>query len=126
MGAYKMTPQQEYALGQAMLIHEKGIDRSYMAINSGVYYQRPFPNRTETAKRIMNWIYDQPEGSTFLLAEINKKFRHSTVHNAMKKLEDCNGVTRVSTGPATKSNPKKYTVSDYNRLILQEILFNDR
>ena len=86
-----MTPQQEYALGQAMLIHEKGIDRSYMAINSGVYYQRPFPNRTEPAKRIMNWIYDQPEGSTFLLAEINKQFRHSTVHNAMKKLEACNG-----------------------------------
>lgn len=121
-----MTPQQEYALGQAMLIHEKGIDRSYMAINSGVYYQRPFPNRTEPAKRIMNWIYDQPEGSTFLLAEINKQFSHSTVHNAMKKLEACNGVTRVSTGTATKCNPKKYTVSDYNRLILQEILFNDR
>jgi|TARA_R110002096_G_scaffold277977_1_gene471922 hypothetical protein len=122
MGANKMTPEQEYELGQAMLTHEKTIDRSYMSINSPVYYQRPFPNRTAKARNIIKWIFDQPEGSTFLLAEVNKEFSHSTVHNCMKKLEDCRGVTRTTKGNASKSNPKRFTVTEYNRLILQEIM----
>jgi hypothetical protein len=124
MGATKMTSEQEYELGQAMLSHEKAIDRSYMAINSGVSYQRPFPNRTVMARKIMKWIFDQPEGSMFLLAEINKEFSHSTVHNCMKKLEACRGVTRVSKGIASRCNPKRFTVTAYNRLVLQEVMFD--
>jgi len=119
-----MTSEQEYELGQAMLNHEKSIDRSYMAINSGVYWQRPFPNRTAMARKIMKWVYDQPEGVPFMLAQANKEFSHSTVHNCIKKLEACRGVTRVSKGIASKSNPKRFTVTDYNRSVLREVMFD--
>ena len=112
--------EQEY--GQALLAHEATIDRSYMHVNNGGgWYHKPFPNRTPRAIAIIKWFYDNKEGSVFELSSAAKLHRLGTVHAVTRKLVDCGGLTKM---PVTqpRGNARRYTVTDTNREVIEEIL----
>jgi len=121
-----MTPAQEYKLGQAMLQHEKGIDRAYMNHNSDLRWTneglKPFPRRRGNSLAITKAISEVPYGDEFVLAPLLAKYRHSTVHLTVKKLMECGGLTRTSGTPAVRGTPHTYIVSIPNRTVIEEIL----
>jgi len=124
-----MTPAQEYKLGQAMLQHEKGIDRGYMHINSDLRWTneglKAFPRRRGNSLAISKAINEMPEGEEFVLAPLLAKYRHSTVHLTVKKLMEAGGLTRTSGTPAVRGTPHTYIVSILNRQVIQEVLSRD-
>tara|TARA_B110000037_G_scaffold28144_1_gene33498 strand:- start:401 stop:775 length:375 start_codon:yes stop_codon:yes gene_type:complete len=121
-----MTPQQEYELGQAMLMHEKGIDRGYMHHNSDLRWTneglKPFPRRRGNSLAITRAISELPYGHEFVLAPLLKKFRHSTVHLTVKKLLEAGGLTKTSEPTAVRGKPNTYIVSIPNRQVIEEVL----
>ena len=121
-----MTPQQEHALGQAMLIHEKAIDRSYMSHNSDLRWTadglKAFPRKRRGSQGIIQDISDIPEDQEFILAPLLEKHRHSTVHLVVKKMLECGALTRTSEPPGGRFKAGRYMVTVPNKMILEEIL----
>lgn len=107
----------EQELGAAMLAHEKKICRAYLDVGRDT---RPFPNRTPRALEIVKHIYDLPYGQKIRTAFLCNKFAYATVHNVVRKLLACQGITHI---PDTDF-PRWYQITDDNREMLKEILYN--
>ena len=106
----------EQELGAAMLAHEKKICRAYLEVGRDT---RPFPNRTPRALEIVKHIYDLPYGEKIRTRQLHRRFRHATVHNVVRKLVACDGLTHV---PNTE-NPRWYVVTKANQEVVEQILY---
>ena len=114
----------EVEYGQALLAHEATIDRSYMHVNNGGgWYVKPFPNRTPRAIAIIAWFYGSAPGSAVELSAAAGLHKLGTVHAVTRKLVDCGGLTKL---PVTqpRGNSRRYTVTEANREVLDEILID--
>ena len=122
----KITPDQEHLLGEAMMAHEKGIDRGYMSHNSDLRWTagglKAFPRKRRGSQGIMQDISDMTEDEEFLLAPLLEKHRHSTVHLVVKKMVECGALTRTSGPPGGRFKAGRYMVTVDNKMILEEIL----
>ena len=106
----------EQELGAAMLAHEKKICRAYLEVGRDT---RPFPNRTPRALEIVKHIYDGAPNTKIRTKQLHRLFKHATVHNVIRKLLACDGITHL---PETE-NPRWYVTTKDNRDILEQILY---
>jgi len=106
----------EQELGAAMLAHEKKISRSYLELGRNA---RPFPNRTPRALEIIRHLSTLPHGHRIRTSFLYNRFAYATVHQVLRKLLACKGITHI----AETECPRWYQITDDNREMLEEILY---
>ena len=119
-----MTPSQEYELGQAMLAHEKTIDRSYLKDRtSNLWWEqsKPYPNCTDDNRAVVEDIYNMGEDAVFRTKDINVDQSYEKLRRVINRLLLCNGLSQLKSKTGFYY---QYKTSAPNRTVLEEILYD--
>lgn len=118
-----VSPNQERALGMAMLDHESRIDRSYMSLDfKGRWLTLKRPKRVPRTREMMQWIYDVPNGHEFTLKHLLKNSSPTPVYRLAKTLLDAGALCKTSVHLGGAFRPQTYIVSIPNREVLKRML----
>ena len=111
----KLNDEQEFMLGQAMLRHESGIDRSYLSLadkRTGDWSTVKKPLKKSARRAMLRWFYDYTYGREFTLKPLLENNGKYCVYHMSKKLVDAGAITEVSQHNGGAAGSKIYIVSD--------------
>jgi hypothetical protein len=114
-------------LGQAMLLHESQIDRSYLfpsLVDKGTHNWSTIkkPLKKSARRAMLRWYYDYTYDREFTLATLLENNSKTTVYHMARKLVLLGAITEVSQHNGGAAGSKIYIVS--NRKVIGRMLAN--
>ena len=110
-----LNDEQEFMLGQAMLRHESGIDRSYLTLldkRTGDWSTTKKPLKKSARRAMLRWFYDYTYGREFDLKPLLENNSRACVYHMARKLVSVGAITEVSEHNGGAAGSKIYIVSD--------------
>jgi hypothetical protein len=111
----KLTDEQEFMLGQAMLRHESTIDRSYLSLlDKGTHNWSAIkkPLKKSARRSMLRWFYDYTYDREFTLQTLLENNGRNCVYHMARKLVAVGAITEVSEHKGGHAGSKIYIVSD--------------